>query len=648
MNTKNFHHLAVESGLLGRLFHSSALQRSFLFLVADILIIIVALYLAFLIRFDFRVEPRYFLLIREALPYFVIVKLLSLYFYRVYRMNWRFIGLNDLYRIAMALVAAEALLMVFFLAPPPEIFHFRHHGVPFPRSSFIVDGLLTFILACGLRISRRIYQEVIRGRSSTSAGKRAILVGAGMTGELVLRDMARRDFAEFYPVAILDDDPLKVGAIIHGVKVLGVTDRMAEIVSSYSAEVVIIAIPSTHYRALRKIYHLAKEAGVQQIKLVPQIYKHHDRFEVNLKGIHEISIEELIGRQSVEVEYDEIEQLIAGRRVLISGACGSIGAEIVRQVCSFRPARLLLYEIDETELHNMQLQLNKEFPELTGEICYIVGDVRDLARVREVFSAHRPELVFHAAAYKHVPMMEENPSEAVKVNIFGTYNLALAAVENGVSKFIMISTDKAVRPTSIMGATKRVAENVCSALSQLRATKFCSVRFGNVLGSRGSVLPLFMEQLRNGGPLTVTDREMRRYFMTIPEAVSLVLQAAVIGNNGEILVLDMGEPVKVIDLAEELIRLHGLKPYDDIPIEIVGMRPGEKLFEEIMTAEEGTEATRHEKVYVARSSSICSTEQLEELLRDFNGLPDVAPGLNLKEQIREVLVKHVQHFEPDT
>lgn len=633
------------NALIDRLLSPSALKRFLFFFGADLLIIAASLYIALYFRFDFRVDARYFSLITAVLPLFIAIKLALFVVFRVYHVTWRFVSLNELYSIGIALLIAEAVLMALLLTPSPGWLHLPHYAVSIPRSIFINDGLLTFLFACGLRISRRVYREVIFKKTSSAKGKRALVIGAGMTGELVLRDMARHDFAEFYPVGILDDDcSMKVGTYIHGVRVLSTTDRLREIVRQHRVEVVVIAIPSTHYKALRKIYHQAKEAGIERINIVPQMYKNHERFEVSMKGIQEISIEELIGRQSVEVDYDSIEQMLAGKSILVSGACGSIGSEIVRQVCSFNPARLVLFEIDETELHNMQLRLNREFPLLIGRIHYVVGDVRDRCRVRGVMAAHAPELVFHAAAYKHVPMMEHNSSEAVKVNVFGTFNLAQAAVDHGVEKFVMISTDKAVRPTSIMGATKRVAEYVCTAFSRANVTEFTSVRFGNVLGSRGSVLPLFMEQLKNGGPLTVTDREMQRYFMTIPEAVSLVLQAAVIGNNGDVMVLDMGEPVKVVELAEELIRLHGLKPYDDIAIEFVGLRPGEKLFEEILTAEEGTDATRHEKIFVARNGCGHTMEQLDELLREFSMVPEVAPGLNDQKFIKDLLMKHVQHF----
>ncbi|GFE58628.1 nucleoside-diphosphate sugar epimerase/dehydratase [Geobacter sp. AOG1] len=630
---------------IDKLIRPSALKRFIFFFLGDALIVALSLYLAFYLRFDTRIKPEYITLIGEALPLFIIVKLTLFAVFKVYRMTWRFVGLTELYNIGLATMAAEAFLMVLLLTTPLPFLQLHDYGVHSPRSIFIIDGLISFLLVCGLRISRRGYLEVVRNKRNFAQGKRTLIVGAGLTGELVLRDMAQRDFAEYYPVGFLDDNPMKVGSYIHGVRVLGVTDRLAEAVRKRDVEVVIIAIPSTHFKALRKIHHAAREAGISRIKIVPQMYKHHARFEVHLKDLSEISIEDLIGRQAVEVEYDRIEELLTGKAIMVTGACGSIGAEIVRQVCGFKPASLVLFEIDETELHNLRLQLNRAFPEMADRLHYVVGDVRDAERVGGVIETHRPQLVFHAAAYKHVPMMEDNASEAVKVNIFGTRNLARACLQYGVERFVMISTDKAVMPTSVMGATKRVAEYICTAYSREGGTEYTSVRFGNVLGSRGSVLPLFMEQLKRGGPLTVTDKEMQRYFMTIPEAVSLVLQAAVLGNNGEVLVLDMGEPVKVVELAEELIRLHGLKPYDDIPIEFVGLRPGEKLFEEILTAEEGTEATRHQKVFVARNSAAHTPAEIDRMLAEFAALPDVAPGMHNRQVVKDLLMRHVQHYK---
>lgn len=388
-----------------------------------------------------------------------------------------------------------------------------------------------------------------------------------------------------------------------------------------------------------------------------------DGQEIQIKNPESIRIEDLVGRQSISVDYNGIREFIRGRSVLVTGAGGSIGSEIVIQICAFEPEQVILFDIDETELHNLGLKLGRMFPQLLDRAAYVTGDIRDEGRLCEVFTQWKPQIVFHAAAYKHVPMMEYNPKEAIKVNMFGTFRVANVAREYGVEKFVMISTDKAVAPTSVMGATKRMAEFICSAFNDkanrrmLRdaktkresasSTRFISVRFGNVLGSRGSVLPLFLEQLKYGGPLTVTHPDMERYFMTIPEAVSLVLQASILGNGGEVFVLDMGKPAKIINIAEELIRLHGMEPYRDIGIQFTEPRPGEKLFEEILTAEEGTDASRHEKIFIARGSVRYTLEVIEEILDEFStAIADSSPETT--DRVKSLLKKYVKHYNvPD-
>jgi FlaA1/EpsC-like NDP-sugar epimerase len=459
---------------------------------------------------------------------------------------------------------------------------------------------------------------------------------------MILRDMARQGFFEFYPIGFLDDDKSKAGAYIHGVKVLGDVSVLGKIIPRYRVEAIIIAIPSLDRKALSRLYNSAKQLKVQTVKIVPRIYECSSP-EINLKNLEDISIEDLIGRQSITVDHREISSFLKGRVALVTGAGGSIGSEIAVQTLSFQPSKLILLDVDETELHNLGLKLDRLFPGWAETTHYVAGDIRDRIRVEEVFSEYAPEVVFHAAAYKHVPMMEYNPKEAVKVNIFGTYALAKAAQEHGVEKFIMISTDKAVRPTSVMGATKRMAEYICGAFNAVSETEYISVRFGNVLGSRGSVLPLFLDQLKYGGPITVTHPEMKRYFMTIPEAVSLVLQAAVLGNGGEVLVLDMGDPVAIMEIAEELIRMHGLEPYKDVDIQFVGLRPGEKLFEEILTAEEGTVASKHDKIYIARNGGRYTLDQIHTIMREFNRFL-LEPVIANSDNIRSLLKKYVKYY----
>ncbi len=671
---------------------ASPFSRSIFFVITDALIICFSLYLSFLVIFQF--------ILGQPLPapnpavfiFFVGTKILFLGIFRVYKMTWRYAGISDLVNIFMALFVAELLLVALSL-PSTLLSAIPIRGIVKPV--FFLDGVFSFGLIAVLRGSKRLYLEVIRGKGPSGQRQNTLIVGAGNAGEMMLRDIIRQSYKDFYPVGFLDDDPNKVGSYIHGVKVLGKTDELEAAIRGQNVHKVIIAIPTLNHQLLRKLYDGAKKAEVEVIKIVPRIYD-FSQPDVNLRKLEDISIEDLVGRQMVSVDYHGIGAFLRGKTVLITGAGGSIGAEIVNQVCTFGPERVVLFDSDETELHNQGLKLRRLYPNLWGKLDFMTGDVRDEGRLREVFAEFRPRIVFHAAAYKHVPMMEANPKEAAKVNIFGTFALAKTAGEYGVEKFVMISTDKAVRPTSVMGATKRMAEYICRALNRdsallfdkpgmmaamggsagavgsamtkqirtngasgemalrdggvlghaMTGTMFISVRFGNVLGSRGSVLPLFLDQLNHGGPLTVTHSEMKRYFMTIPEAVSLVLQASILGNGGEVFVLDMGEPVYIVDIAEELIRLHGLEPYKDIDIQFTGLRPGEKLFEEILTAEEGTDASRHEKVFIARNGAKYSLAEISDILKEFSDvIADSSPESN--ERMKLLLRKYVKHYQQD-
>ena len=642
-----------------RLLYPTHLKRFLFFFLSDFFIIILSLYFSFLLRFDSTVPFEYKKIFIKALPLFIVVKLTVFAAFRMYKIIWKYVSISDLCNIVGAVIAAESVLMVSILIPLPVHLQFLSslNIYSFPRSIFLIDGIISLLLASGIRISKRLYLELVRNKRNLKQGLRTIIIGAGNTGEMVLRDIAKQENPLFCPVGLLDDDGRKLGTYIHGVKVLAKTDKLKAVVRKYITEALIIAIPSLNHKDLRRMYDEARECGIKTIKIVPRIYDFQNS-DINLKSLEEIKIEDLIGRQTVKVDYGEIEKFLKGRVILITGAGGSIGSEIIMQVCGFYPERVILYDIDETELHNMALKLKQSFPYLYEKISFVVGDIRDTERVNEVIKTFKPQIVFHAAAYKHVPMMEHNPDEAVKVNIFGTYNMAKTAAEHAVEKFIMISTDKAVMPTSVMGATKRLAEYICKAFNKNRSqesgvrsqnkkdngkTEFISVRFGNVLGSRGSVLPLFLNQLKYGGPLTVTHKDMRRYFMTIPEAVSLVLQASVIGKGGDVMVLDMGEPVKIVELAEELIRIHGMEPYKDVDIEFIGLRPGEKLFEEILTAEEGAVASKHERIFIARNSEKYSMEEIENILKEFNAAIKESSAVDGR-RARDLLKKYVRHF----
>lgn len=640
----------------------STLKRFFFFLLCDCTIVVLSLYLSFFLRFEFTLPHEYAVQIVTAMPLFLLVKVVSLYCFKVYRITWRYVGMNDLFNIAVAqTISVLALIfLVLFIIPaifrysPRSLFSFSIILPGFPRSVFLIDGMVSFVFFCWLRFSKRLFLEILQKKTVSHGGKRTLIIGAGNTGDMIVRDMKRQGYNEYYPIGMLDDDKKKTERLIHGLKVFGATDKLKEIVSQYNVEAIIIAIPSLNYKTLRKIYESAKQLRVSTVKIVPRIYDFH-KPDINAKHLEDICIEDLLGRQKIAIDYHEIEVFLKDKVILITGAGGSIGSEIVKQVCSFQPEKIILFDIDETELHKVKLRLERLFPEyfqghpahsrIQHRVVFITGDIRDEYVVDETFRKFKPQVVFHAAANKQVPMMEINARAAVQVNMFGTYRVAKAAGEHKVDKFILISTDKAVSPTSIMGATKRMAEYICTAFNGCSNTGFVSVRFGNVLGSRGSVLPIFLEQLKKGGPLTVTHKEVQRFFMTIPEAVSLVLQASIIGNGGDILVLDMGEPIRIVTLAEELIRIHGLEPYKDIDITFTGLRPGEKLFEEILTAEEGTTASRHEKIFIAKNSERYSREDIEKMLKGFEKLLKALPITEDYEIIRDALKNYVKSLE---
>lgn len=637
-----------------RLLYPTSLKRFLFFFLCDIVIIFFSFVLSFLLRFDFTLSEQYIRMILIALPLFLVVKLSIFAIFDMYRISWSYISIKDFINIVLAVITAQAILSSFILIfsempsyaakiAPQSVKSILGSLKGFPRSIYFIDVLISMVLLSGQRISKRIFLEVLHKKRNMTPGNKTLIIGAGNTGEMILRDILRQSESEFYPVGLLDDDRTKIGTFIHGVQVLNSTSALKNSIKKYDISALIIAIPSLNFKLLREFYEIAQAANLKTIKIVPRIYDFY-KPEVNSKKLEDISIEDILGRQEINIDYEKIREILKDKIVFVTGAGGSIGSEIVRQVCSFEPQKLLLFDIDETDLHNLRIKLEGAFPFLKEHIHYLVGDVKDRERIQECFESFHPQIIFHAAAYKHVPIMEDNPDEAVKVNMFGTYTIAKAAVQYGVEKFVMISTDKAVQPTSIMGATKRFAEHICKAFNSTGQTGFISVRFGNVLGSRGSVLPLFLDQLKQGGPLTVTHKDMKRYFMTIPEAVSLVLQASVIGKPGEVLVLDMGEPVSIVSLAEELIRIHGLEPYQDIPIEFTGIRPGEKLFEEVLTAEEGTVKTNHEKVFIAKCSEKFLLEEIKAILKEFSALMREKRASN-NESIKVLLKKYVRHYE---
>jgi FlaA1/EpsC-like NDP-sugar epimerase len=633
--------------LLNRIFSPSQFKRTSFFLTFDIVILSLSLYLAFMLRFEFDIPDFYKDMYLQALPAFLFVKIVLMAMLGVYKMIWRYVGINELKKVYYATAIAEALVMVTVLIPFAPVLSFLPlpHISGFPRSIFFIDGIISASLIAAFRISKRLYNEKLISRRALKKGVNTIVIGAGRAGVMTIRDLYQRGFPDFYPVAILDDDDNKQGGYIHGVKVVGNIRRLKWAIRKFEAEAVIIAIPSLSHKVLRDIFDYANQCRLKTIKIVPRIYAYQSP-DIYTRKLEDISIEDLIGRESVSVDHTGITGMIKDKAVFISGAGGSIGSEIAMQICSFSPGKLILFDIDETELYNMNLRIQRIMPDMLPKCCFITGDVRDKTRIDDIFSDMKPDIVFHAAAYKHVPMMETNPHEALKVNIFGTYNLASASRSCGASKFILISTDKAVKPASVMGGSKLICEYICRAFNgSSERCEFLSVRFGNVLGSRGSVLPIFLEQLKNGGPIRITHPDMKRYFMTIPEAVSLVIQASVIGRGGETMALDMGEPVSIKSLAEELIRLHGLEPGVDIDIVYVGPRPGEKIYEELLTAAEGSIATVHKKIFTVKGSGALDMKDIEDMLEEFEVLLKETP-YNESSDIRKALARRINYFSP--
>ncbi len=620
---------------------SRIFNRSLQFVV-DATVIAMAYVLAYVLRFEGAIPDLLLRTMAWTLPYVVALYYGTMMAFGVHRLAWRYIGLRDMRRVALAITTSTACLIVTRFVLVAEV-----HSYVAPLSRAIIPigvtlsaGAFTFLGIVGVRVLRRMLAE--RDESSRRTRQAVeptptMLIGAGRAGLLVAKEMASRPDLGLVPVGFLDDDPVKVGTVMQGIPVLGTTADLARLCENHGAKQALITIAAASGASIRRITTLCDQVGMP-VKIIPGLFEIVGG-TVNLSRIREVAIEDLLGRAPVQLDEDAILGVVKGRTVLVTGAGGSIGSELCRQIGRFGPASLMLVEHSENALFFVERELRSLFPDLI--IQAYLADVRERARVDAVLTHGRPDVIFHAAAHKHVPMMEANPAEAIKNNVFGTKTLAELADAHGVSEFVMISTDKAVNPTSVMGASKRAAEIFVQALSQRSKTRFVAVRFGNVLGSAGSVVPIFKEQIARGGPVTITDPEMTRYFMTIPEACQLVLQAGAMGRGGEIFVLDMGEPVKIMDLARDLIALSGLRVGDDIEIRVTGTRPGEKLFEELSLEEEGAERTRHPKVYIGR----IKPHPWEAVLEFTTELGAVA-GSSDDAAVRAVFKKFIPEYQP--
>jgi FlaA1/EpsC-like NDP-sugar epimerase len=568
------------SPLLGILLRSRTTVKFFLTLG----IFIYANYLAYLIRFEFDVPPNMVGVLRQTIPVLVIAKSLGFLASGQFRGWWRYMSIKDVFPIA----AGCALGSVFFMAAV-----WWQWGPSYvPRSIYLLDWGITMGLVLGARYLIRMGREGL-GRRGQVTERRVLIVGAGAAGQMIAREIIENISLGMEQVGFVDDDPAKIGTRIHGVKVLGGHGDIAAICRKYDVNQVIIALPSASASVVRHIVEHCREVSAT-FRILPGIGDLIDG-KVSIGALRNVDLEDLLGRDPVALDADLLERHIAGRTVMVTGAAGSIGSELCRQIARRMPGRLILFEIAESPLFYLEMEMRQTFPTLS--LVTVIGDVRDRGRVEEIVRALRPAIIFHAAAYKHVPMMEIHPVEAVKTNVMGTRIVAEAAAKFGVERFVFVSTDKAVRPTNVMGATKRLAELMIHNIANRKgSTVFVAVRFGNVLGSAGSVIPIFRKQLMTTGKLTVTHPEASRYFMLIPEAAGLILQAGAMGEGGEVFVLDMGEPVKIVDLAKNLIRLSGKELGVDAEIVFTGLRPGEKLHEELIVEGEDVSGTTHPKV----------------------------------------------------
>jgi len=552
-----------------------------------------AYFLAFGVRFDFQIPPQYWHMLLATLPVALVVRFGAFALLRVHRGWWRYVSLVDLLALLKATTLSSLTLVV--------VLFFTGQLKGFPRSILFLDWAFSLALVGGARVLVRVLQENTLLLGTDWRRRTPVLViGAGNAGERLIRELLRDHAAALAPVALVDDDPAKTGMSLHGVRVWGTSDALASIAQSSGAKSAIIAMPSATREDLLRIARRCGEARLkcQIVPSLPELLNGTAR----LSQVREVRIEDLLGRGTVELDLTRARNTLAGRVVLVTGGAGSIGSELARQVAALEPRQLILVEQAESPLYFIDLEIRSSFPGL--DVVPVVADICDRARMNDVFTTYRPDVVLHAAAYKHVPLMEHNVVEAVRNNVSGTLTVAECSAASGADRFVLISTDKAVRPSSVMGATKRISERLVLGWPSLRNSKtdFRAVRFGNVLGSNGSVIPLFKDQLARGGPLTVTHPEVTRYFMTIPEAAQLVLMASVLpGAAGRISMLEMGEPVKIRDLAENLIRLSGLEPGIDIDIEFIGLRPGEKLFEELMSAVEETVPTDVPKIRLVQT-----------------------------------------------
>lgn len=556
----------------------------------DIIVINISYLLALYIRFDGVIGDQftsYFNKYLQFALYITLIKVLIFYYFKLYKSIWKYASIHELVNILVAIVVSNTAVLSFLFIRQSNL----------PRSIYAITALIDMVLIGGIRFSFRTFNLLGEmGHLNNSNQKRILIIGGGDAGDMVIREYKNHSQLNSRPIAIIDDNVSKHGQLINGVGVVGGRSEIPTMVKKLDIDEILIAIPSASKAEISSLVEICKETKAK-LKILPGMYELIDG-QVSINKIRDVDIEDLLGRDEIKVDLNEISGYIKDKVVMVTGGGGSIGSELCRQIAMYNPKKLIILDIYENTAYDIENELIRSFKDLN--LKTYIGSIRDRNRVFELINREKPKVIFHAAAHKHVPLMEDSPKEAIKNNVFGTLNLAQAADKFSVERFVMISTDKAVNPTNIMGASKRICEMIIQSIDSISKTEFVAVRFGNVLGSNGSVIPLFKKQIADGGPVTVTHKDIIRYFMTIPEAVQLVIQAGAMAQGGEIFVLDMGKPVRIMDLAKDLIRLSGFDPEVDMPIKITGLRPGEKLFEELLLDEEGISSTKHDKIFIGK------------------------------------------------
>jgi FlaA1/EpsC-like NDP-sugar epimerase len=601
----------------------------------DLVLVNVALYLAVMARFNWQLGPGEKSAYVFLIPWVSIIRLTLFYKFGLHQWALRYASIHEAVNIFKAITSGTFLIiLVTFL----KQYGYLGLSLAIGRSIPIIDYFICFFLISASRFLPRLLIRFRQERLYRNL-KRVLIVGAGSAGEIVARELtgSRR---MYQPVGFIDDDPLKKRLTVRGIKVLGTRRDIAKIVREYRINEIIIAIPSASGKVIRDIISRCQKTEAR-FKIIPGLHKILAG-EVDIRHIREVRPEDLLGRETVRIDNKEISPFLQGKVVLVTGAGGTIGAELSRQIVKFNPQKLILYEHNENEVYFLETELKAKYPSV--ELRMVIGDIKDIGLLKHIFSKYRPQVIFHSAAHKHVPLMEENPVSAVKNNIIGTRNLIYASEHYRVESFVLISTDKAVNPTSVMGASKRIAEVLLQAKSKNSRTKFMAVRFGNVIGSSGSVIPLFKKQIEEGGPLTVTHPEVKRFFMTVGEAAQLVIQAGAIGKGGEVFILDMGEQIKIVDLARSLITLSGLELDKDISIRFIGLRPGEKLYEEPLHNVERDRATRHDKIYITQPDDFDS-RKLRRDIKELERLANLMAQAKIIEKMKEIIPSYTPNEE---